>query len=306
MKRTVKVLCAVVAIALISGVAQAQLADSSRAWKKTLVFDLTATQAAYSDSWTGGEVGSFSYVSNLNGSAERQFNDWFNFRSTLKLSFGQTVTQDQESGDWSKPKKSTDLIDWETVSRFTVNQYVDPYAAFRLESQFYDGSIPVNKRYLSPMKLTESIGAAHRFFERGEDEHITTRFGLALREIITKQFVDTVGIDTVDWKATNVTATDGGLESVTEAVVALHEDLLWASKLTMFKALYYSKRDEFIATPQADDWKWVDVNWENIFVAQVSKIIAVSFYTQFLYDRQVTKKGRIKETLGLGITLKMM
>jgi len=301
MKKALTVFGSVMVLALTAGLGHAQEADSSRAWKKMLVFDLTATQAAYSNSWTGGEVGSFNWVSNLNGSAERQFNDWFNFRSTLKLSFGQTYTQDQETKDWSKPKKSTDLIDWDNLARFTVNAYVDPYAAFRLESQFYDGSVPAKKRYLSPMRLTESVGAAHRFFERGEDEHVTTRLGLALREIITKQF-----IDTIDYNTKNVTETDGGFESVTEAVLALNDKLAYAGKLTLFKAIYYSKKDEVAGTPQADYWKAIDVNWENIVVAQVSKIIAVSFYTQLLYDKQISKKGRIKETLGLGITFKML
>ncbi len=302
MKGFVTAVCAAALIVAIAGTgANAQLADTSRQWNTNLVVDLTATQAAYSNSWTGGEVGSFNWVSNMNGAAERQFNDWFNFRSSLKLSYGQTYTQDQETKDWSKPKKSTDLIDWDNVARLTVNQYVDPYAAFRLESQFLDASVEAKKRYLSPMRLTESAGLAHRFYKKGEDQHITSRLGLALREIITKEIVDSVTLAT-----SNSTQTDGGLESVTDASLALSDKLQYTGKLTLYKAFYYSKKDSVAGTPQADYWKAIDVNWENIVTAQISKIIAVNFYTQLLYDKQISKKGRVKETLGIGFVFKML
>ena len=79
------------------------------------MIDITTTQTGYSNSWVGGEAGSINWVSNLNGSAEKQLHSKFNFKSTLKLSFGQTTTQDAETKDWSRPKKSTDLIDFENV-----------------------------------------------------------------------------------------------------------------------------------------------------------------------------------------------
>jgi len=279
---------------------QAQDADTT-GWTRTLVVDLTATQASYSDSWTGGEAGQLSWVGNLNGAAEKQLKEWLDFRSTLKLSFGQTYSQNEETKNWSKPKKSTDLIDWENVGRFTMHKFLDPYAAVRLETQFLDAQIPAKKRYLTPMKLTESVGLARRFFERGEDEHLTSRFGLAMRQIFTKTIADSVTYETE-----NVTASDIGVESVTDAVFHFHENLQYTGKLTVFKAFSFSEKDDFAGTPQEDDWKAIDVNWENIVTAQITKIIAVNFYTQFLYDKQVSRKGRLKETLGIGFIFKMM
>jgi hypothetical protein len=290
-----------IAVCLTAAASFAQDADTTYRWKKSLTVDLTATQAAYSDSWTGGEVGSFNWVSNLNGAAEKQFNPWFNLRSTLKLSFGQTVTQDDSTKNWSKPKKSTDLIDWDNVGRLTVDAYVDPFVGFRLESQFLDASVEAKNRYFTPMQLTQSAGVAHQFYSRGENELVTSRLGLAIREIITQDIVDSTTYAT----ETN-TATDGGLISVTDVVLNVRDDLQYTGKLTFFKALYFSKKDEVAGTPRADYWKAIDVNWENIVTAQITKIVAVNFYAQFLYDKQISTRGRLKETLGIGFLFKLL
>lgn len=268
-------------------------------WKRTVTFDFTTTQAAYSDSWVGGEAGSVNWVTNLNGRAERQLKPWLDYRTILKLSFGQTHTQDEETKHWSRPRKSTDLIDWEHLGKFTFGGFVDPYAAFHLESQFYDGSVREKKRYFSPLRLTESAGIAKKLYEK-EDDNILSRVGLALRQVRKSAIIDSTTLATED----SVT-TDGGFESVTDAVLTLSDKLLYVSKLTLYKALYFSESDKVKGTEYEDYWKAVDVNWENIITAQLSKVVAVILYTQFLYDKEVTKKGRVKETMALGFVFKL-
>lgn len=277
-------------------------------WQTSLIADLTTTQTAYSDSWVGGEAGSFNWVGNLNGTAENQVNPTFNFRSTLKMSFGQTMTQDAETKDWSKPRKSTDLIDWESVARFTFGWHVDPYAAFRLETQFLDASVRAKDRYLTPMRLTESAGFADKLYDKGDDEFILTRLGVAVRQTITKDIVYGVeGTDSMAILGTETnTATDGGIESVTDASLQLNDRLKYVGKLTLFKALFFSQKDDFKGTAAEDYWKAVDVNFENIVHASISKIISVNFYLQFVYDKQVHLKGRLKETLGIGFVFKLV
>lgn len=274
--------------------------EETTGWKKSLMVDVTTTQTSYSDSWAGGEAGSVNWVSNLNGKVEKQLKPWFNFQSTLKLSFGQTITQDAETKNWSKPIKSTDLVDWENVGRITLLKFVDPYAAFRLESQFMDASVPAKKLYLTPIKLTESAGISRRFYEK-EKDHFTSRLGLALRQIL-KTNVDTsvAALTTVD-----SILTDGGIESVTDVNLTFGENLRYTGKLTLYRALFFSKSDDVKGTPYEDDWKAVDVNWENIISAAITKIITVNFYTQLLYDKEVSKKGRFKETLGIGFVIRM-
>jgi hypothetical protein len=289
-----------VLILIIPAFVLAQDEENIIGWKKTLVVDVTTTQTSYSDSWVGGEAGSVNWVGNLNGSAEKQFKPWFDFKSTLKLSFGQTITQDAETKKWSSPKKSTDLIDWENVGLLTLHKFVDPFTAFRLESQFMDARVPTRKLYFTPIKLTESAGISRRFYEK-EDDVFSSRLGLALRQII-KTNVDTLqaSLPTVD-----STLTDGGIESVTDLNLTLRENLQYTAKLTLFKALFFSKSDQVKGTPSEDYWKAIDVNWENIVTAAITKIITVNFYTQLLYDKEVSKKGRFKETLGIGFVFRM-
>jgi len=293
----------VVAMAASSGMANAD-DTTEMSWKKSLVVDLTATQTAYSDSWVGGEAGAISWVSNLNGSAEKQLRKWFDLKSTLRLSFGQTMTQTTDSVDqakhWSKPRKSTDLIDWENIGRFTLQKFVDPFAALRLESQFLDASVEAKKRFFTPIKLTESAGITRRFYEHGKDQ-IFSRLGLALRQIMKNVIVDSTALTTQD-----STLTDSGIESVTDVTLTINKSLRYTGKLTLYKAFFFSGKDKVEGTPYKDDWKAVDVNWENIVTASITKIVTVNFYTQFLYDKEVSRKGRLKETVGIGFILEMI
>ena len=268
-------------------------------WEKTLTFDLKLTQTAYSDSWTGGEAGNVSWVSTLNGIFVKQITESINNRTTLKLPFGQTHVQDAETKEWEKPKKSTDQIDIENLSRLTFGGYVDPYFAVRLETQFLDASVDSIKRYFTPLLLTESVGGSRMFYKKDKNE-ILSRLGFAVRHRITNVIVDTAENEK-DWH----TGTDAGFESVTDVIYNFSESLGYIGKLTLYKALFFSNKDEVEGTPEEDYWKAVDVNWENTISASVAKYVTVSLYVQFLYDKQVEKKGRFKETLGLGLTYKM-
>ncbi len=296
------------ALVMIAQTASAQDTTSAKdttqiiGWKKSLLFDLTTTQTAYSDSWVGGEAGSFTWVSNLNGNAERQFSSKVNYSTVLKLSFGQTHIQDEETKDWSKPKKSTDLIDWDNMFRFTMGGFVDPYAAFRLESQFYTEhtlAVRDKRAYFRPLKLTESAGIAKRIYTGPGTDNVTSRLGMAVRQVINSVF------DSVTYAPKDDSYSDGGLESVTDVSLTLNKQITYIGKLSFFKALFFSEKDKVEGTEFENDWKAVDVNFENQFNVSVIKVVTVKLYTQVLYDKQVSKKGRFKETLGLGLAYKI-
>ena len=269
--------------------------DSTR-WKKSLTIDFTTTQTTYSDSWVGGEAGSVNWVTNLNGHARKQLAPWLAYSTILKMSFGQTYNQDADTKRWRKPQKSTDLIDWEHVGRLTLHQFIDPYAAFRLETQFFDASVPGLQRYFSPLKLTESAGLARKFYEQDKD-YITSRLGLGLRQTIKQVVIgDTALLQTVD-----STLVDGGIESVTDVILTLNDQLRYVGKLSLYKALFSSESD----AATNDDWQAVDVNWENQFIATIGGFITVNLYTQLLFDKQISGRLRLKETLAIGFLLKV-
>ncbi|TFH64773.1 MAG: DUF3078 domain-containing protein [Candidatus Zixiibacteriota bacterium] len=286
----------VILIALLCPIVlMAQDTTAVKGWKKSLIFDFTTAQSSYSNSWVGGEAGSLNWVSNLNGTAERQLKSWLNYRTIFKASFGQTLTQDVTTHDWSKPKKSTDLIDWDNLMRFTTNRLVDPYAALRLETQFYsqfDNSVTA---YFRPLKLTESGGVARKFYSKDKDI-VLSRLGLALRQIVKPYLT---AADSLIKKDSALT--DGGVESVTDFSLTLNKRVLYVGKLSLYKALFFSGSDKVKGTAFENDWKAIDINWENQFRVQVTKIITVNLYTQLLYDKEVSRKGRLKETLALGL-----
>ncbi len=268
-------------------------------WTKSVSTDITLTQNSYSDSWDGGESGNISWVWNANALFENQLAPKLKFRNMTRLSFGETHIQDKTTKEWAKPVKSTDLIDIENLGLFTLESYVDPYIGLRIESQFWDASVPGINRYLSPLKITESAGAARQFLKTDNSE-LLTRFGFAFRQIITKDIVD-LSAKTTETNTTN----DGGFESVTDFSYTLSENLHFISKLSLYKALFYSESDKLKGTKAEDYWKAVDVNWENSISAEVVKYVTVSLYTQLLYDKDIDLRGRFKETLSLGLTYKM-
>ena len=90
--------------------------------------------------------------------AAKQLHPKFKFENTLVLAFGQTHQQDQESGDWLRPVKSSDKIDFDTIGRFTLGGFVDPYVALTLDSQFYEERPGYGTKSLNPMSLGEFAG----------------------------------------------------------------------------------------------------------------------------------------------------
>jgi len=273
------------------------VADTS--WQLSVDAGLAATQAAYSDNWTGGEAGSFNWTFTSNSMAAKKLSDLLHSTTTLKLAFGQTYTQTlltDGSTHWERPRKSTDLIDLESIMRFDLHGYVSPYAALRVETQFLDASVRQIKRYFSPAKFTESGGIIRIFADNPKRLELKSRFGLALRQIATKTITDTAG-EVTEW----VTTEDGGLESVTDLKAVVNSSMTYTSKLTLYKAFFFSESDT-----SNDDWKAVDMNWEHIVSAMVAKYVQVNLYFQLLYDKQIDRGIRIKETLGMGLTYNLL
>lgn len=272
-------------------------------WTKTLDLTLNATQSSYSDNWAGGEQGNVNWVAQANGIFEKQISPKFNSRTTVKLAFGQTHTQyleeDPQTGEstkkWAKPFKSTDKIDIESVGRFTMGGYVDPYAALRFESQFLDASDEDNKQYIDPMMITFSTGVARKAWHRPEKDALISRLGVAVVEKIDKVTDDSTH-----------SVTYGGFESVTDFNIVFNERVSLLSKLSLFKALFNSEKDDLEGLPEEDYWKAIDVNFENTLTVAVAKYLQVSLYTQLLYDKETDLGGRFKETLALGLTYKLL
>lgn len=273
-------------------------APAANPWATVVEASLMTTQNAYSDSWSGGEMGSVSWAANLASSAQRQHSAKVNHRNTAKLAFGQTLSQEEETKRWRVPSKSTDLIDLESMLRLTLGLAVDPFASLRLESQFRDARDPANIRSFNPAVVTASLGVARAFLS-GKDRELISRLGLAVKERINRGEV----IDTAAGTRKTFRDRNGGLEWVTDYKTPVFSDKVgYVSKLSVYRAFYYSDAWKLEGLPNEGYWKAPDVNWENGLNASVSKYLMVSLAVQLLYDKEVDLRGRLKETLSLGLT----
>jgi len=286
---------------IVSGLALATLMYAEP-WELSVDANLTLTQNSYSDNWVGGEAGSVSWVFNSNSLAQKQLTAKVYNTNTLKLSFGQTHSQDVITKNWLKPVKSTDLIDFETIFRFTLGAFVDPFASGRLETQFLDQSDAAKERMFNPMTLTETAGVA-KVHVKQEKREWSSRLGFGLRQHINRDVL----IDSINGIRQTQTTNDGGVNFISEFTTPLaKERITFNSKLSLFKAVFFSESEALQGLPNQDYWKAVDVNWENIFAASISKYIMVNLYMQLLYDKEIAVAGRFKQTLALGLTYKLV
>ncbi len=270
-------------------------------WSASVDANLTLTQTAYSDNWDGGEAGAVSWTSNANLLLEKQLHTKVHNKNTLRLAFGQAYSQDKETKEWSDPLKSTDLVDFETIVRFTLRAFVDPFTAGRIESQFYDDTDPEFGRIFNPLDFTESVGIAKVLLKQ-EKRECSVRLGTALRQHLNRDVLDTY----TSRRETEIT-NDGGVEIVTDFTTPLaQEQMNFTSRLILFKALFFSESGELAGQPNEDYWQYPDIDWENMFTANITHYVMVNLYVQLLYDREIDHGIRFKQTLGLGLTLKLL
>lgn len=312
-------------------------------WYPALETGLSLTQSAYSDNWNGGDTGSLSWAAFINTTAEKQTSTKFNWWNSLKLAYGQTHLQSRkENGDlsWDSPDKSTDLIDLESIGRFTLGGWLDPYLGLRGESQFQDLSDPLGRNVLfNPVKLRESAGVAHPWHKEGEHS-VISRLGLASRQNFRQRFIEELNPsnDETEWDVTH----DAGLEFVTDARLDILEDKVkWTSRLGVYQPFVYSEKGDFedLAAAQlaaagldsdlADFTTTVDMEWENMFTTKITKIISVGLYLRWIYDvydnsvkpqfdedgnltnfetvgNAVRKSGQFKQTLAIGLSYSLI
>ena len=152
-------------------------------WKHRLVGTVTATQVSLKD-WAGGGEDALAWNLNLEGKSQfKPTEQKFDWTNTYKFAFGQTKLGDQGI------RKTDDKIDLESVLTYMIDFFVDPYISATAKSQFakgYEytdpGKIAISQ-FFDPAYLTQSAGVGYQ-----PTPEIKTRLGVAVREIITRDF----------------------------------------------------------------------------------------------------------------------
>lgn len=304
-------------------------------WKYSALFSLNFTQSSFTQNWSGGDHGSFSWVVNTDFGAERQFNTEFNLKNRLQLAYGQSAEQKEVGGtlEWDVPDKTSDLIAFESVGRFTLDRHLDPYASLRIDSQFNDTDSPYGTIMFNPVKVKESAGVA-RVFTKTEDSELISRIGFGLRQTFGQSFVPST------LEKVRFTSNDGGGEWQTNATLPLLEKkVIFKGELLVFLPVFYSSAEDLktfdaqatAADPTheavADFWKTADVNFQGTFTTAITKFLSVNLFAQLVYDKfdtaanvdptmtlpdqiaeigkNVRKAGQFKETLALALNYKL-
>jgi hypothetical protein len=269
---------------------------SAATWEKTADLGLSLTQSNYNSHWTGGEAGSVNWIANANLNAIGKFSEKFSLQENLKLSFGQTHTQNKDTKEWAKPEKSSDRIFLESVGLLTLGGLFDPYASVTFESQFLDASISEIKRYVNPITLNESFGLSHTFADTAGTV-FKSRLGLALQHFSDNRVTD---VEAATQERSTITS--GGINWVTDfEQLTSDEKLKYVTKLRVFWAWFNSESDN----PPTDDWKTPDLAWEHMLSATITSVLQVQLYLELQYDKEIDRAMRFKETLALGISYKL-
>ncbi len=304
-------------------------------WVPELDAGVNLAQSAYSMNWYGGEKGSAAWTALINGSLANQLSPSVNWSNTLNLAYGQTAQQAVVDNQlkWQKPDESTDLIALESILRFTLGVYVQPFASVRYESQFFGPPDSLGRSIsLNPMRFLESGGIARQFVNQ-TNRTLLSRLGFGFRESIRRYYPD-AGKTTK-----SETGNDGGLQWVT-SYKSVAGRLSWTSNLTLYQPVFFSGKKKLqsltaasltaqgIDPGVADYPTRMSADWENILTSQVSKLISVNLYARWLYEKYdntvipvidngvltnpgavqgaIRKAGQFKETLALGVTYRIL
>jgi hypothetical protein len=248
-------------------------------WAQHAGFELLANQGYYSPNWAGDEKTSGALTASLGHRARRQFTTKLRFEHEVALAFGQQLTRDSTA--WTA-SKSEDKVNLDELLRFTLGLWVDPLILGQLRSQFLDNRDPAKTYWLNPAQLLEAAGVGRRFFD-DSTRTLTSEFGAAARQII----------DAAD----TLTVSDAGLTWITAfRTLVFSPNAGYTTKLTLYKPLV-----AFGTATELGSWPQVD--WQHELSARFNKYLSGKVFARLLFDDRVDETPRVKETVGLGLSL---
>ena len=259
--------------------------DQLLGWKNELVFNFNLTQASF-DNWAQGGENTLGWQMGLNGKFTHlgARHEWAN---TAKLAYGMQKVGDEDA------RKSVDEVKMETVYTYKTGFFVDPYVAATAQTQFSNGYLYEDtgktaiSGFLDPGYFTQSAGIG-----RSYGETLRSRLGFAVKETITDKYPVPYADDPETEDEIEDTKVELGMESVTDLSLTLSENLLFTSKLELFSDLEASNE--------------IDVTWDNLLAAKVQKYVTVSLNVKIFYDRDISKKRQIKQSLAIGLTYALL
>ncbi len=280
-----RILTLTIATLCLASLSYGQEADSTSIWKNQMVGSLNLTQASFSN-WEQGGENSLAWQVKLDSKFERDAERW-NWSSTTKFELGFAKVADVEA------RKSSDLLDIETVLTRKMNKLLNPFVSATAKTQFVSGfqygedtKTKVSK-FLDPGYFTQSAGVGYK-----PNDMLQSRVGFTIKETVTSEFPSPYADDPATLDKLEKTKVEPGISSVTDFKKQFDENVLYVSKLDIFSDF--------------EGFNRIDLLWENRLTLKVSKYINVNVSVDVLYDRDVTSKAQVKEILGVGLSYSLL
>ena len=247
-------------------------------WDNELLAYLSLNQVAF-DNWSAGgentlgwQTGAIGIFTNY---APRR--EWVN---ALRFTYGMQKTGDADA------LKSIDEIRVGSVYNYIARYHIDPYVAFKFESQFtkgyaYSDSDKVAiSNFMDPGYFTESAGLGRKFF----GDILRSRLGVAFKQTVTDKFPIPYADDPETEKIEKVQS-KVGMEWVTNVDWPISENLRYISLVDVFSDLKASNQ--------------IDVRWDNLVAAKVASFVSVSLDFRLFYDRDISTSRQLSQSLAI-------
>ena len=253
-------------------------------WSKSIVGVLNLTQTQF-DNWSQGGENSLAWQTNVN--AEFIKNDsGYTWTNTGKFSYGKIKVGDQDA------RKSVDEIKIESVYMLKLPVLFKPYVSASAETQSTTGykysqdeTVAISK-FLNPAYFYQSLGLGYVIEKRFQ-----SLLGVALKETYAPDYPEIYSDDPATEK-TEKLRFEVGAESSTLLKQKLTETTLVDSELQLFSNL--QRFDE------------IDVQWSTLFSTKVSDYININFNFKLFYDKDISRKRQIKQSLALGLAYRFL
>ena len=253
--------------------------EAPATWEKSVLGGLNLTQTSF-DNWTAGGENAYAWQMNLNYKfvQDLQKTKWSN---TGKFLYGATKTGDADM------RKSADEIKLESVLTYKLGFKINPFIAVTGETQFgagmdysTDSSFQISA-FLDPGYFRESFGAGYDI-----SEGLATRLGLSFKQTVTTDYTSPYTDDPATTEIETLKS-EFGAESVTDFTYNISETAVYVSKLELFSA--FSAFDE------------IDANWDNTITVKVSDYINMNVNFKMVYDKDISVKRQIKQSMAFGL-----
>jgi hypothetical protein len=146
----------------------------------------------------------------------------------------------------------------------------------------------LTSKFLNPAYFRQSAGIKY-----DPSDKFSSRAGLGFKQTLVNDtmfarlYTDDLETDEVEKLRSEI-----GLESVSVLTYQYKENIVYVTSLDLFSNLRAINE--------------IDVRWENLITAEVSKYIAVSFNLQLYYDRDISIQRQLKQYLAVGLTYKIL